>query len=170
MMTTDTKMETDNIKTEYSSIFGGAPANKVGTIGIINDGTYNVPWIICTISGNTYQLFPIRNLTTHQMNSTDTNNGGYTGSEMYGFVHNTVLPRLKQSGLNITACDLVSVATYMDIVFKTDMLSKDIAGGESFWLTDPYPDLSDSFYSISSVGYGDASDSAGVRPLITVVK
>ena len=68
-----TKAETDskitNVKTEYSSIFG--PIDKVGNVGTINDGAYNVRWIIYTISGNTYQLFSMRSLTNHRMNSTD---------------------------------------------------------------------------------------------------
>ena len=165
----NTKTGTDNIKTEYSSIFGAN--DHVGTIGTINDGTYNVPWVIYTISGNTYQLFPLKSLTYHRMNSNGTNSGGYTASEMYTFVHNTVLPNLKKSGLNIIACDLVSENIYNDICSKTSRTSATIASRENFWLADPYS--SDSFYFVISDGvicYGYASDSIGVRPLITVVK
>ena len=107
------------------------------------------------------------------MNSNNTNAGGYTGSEMYGFIHNTVLPNLKRSGLNITSCDLVSQSVYNDIYSKTGMTSAAIAGGENFWLADPNPYDSNNFYYVYSDGsiynYG-ASDSFGVRPLITVVK
>ena len=161
-MTTDTK---------YRSVFGGAAIDKVGNVDMITDNIYNVPWIIYTISGNTYQLFPMKNLGSHAMNFTDTNDGGYTKSEMYTFVHNTVLPNLKRSGLNITACDLVSLSVYNDICSKTGKTSKGIAGGEYFWLTDPYS--SDGFYYVFSGGsFNDdyASYSNGVRPLITVVK
>ena len=75
----------------------------------------------------------MKNLTTHRMNTTD---GGYEDSEMYGYVHNTVLPNLRKSGLNITACDLVSQSVYNDICSKSYMTSKEIAGGEIFWLND----------------------------------
>lgn len=161
-------MATDT-KTEYNSIFGGASADKVGTIGTINDGTYNVPWIIYTISGNTYQLFPMKSLAYHVMNSNGSNDGGYTKSDMYKFVHNTILPNLKKSGLNITDCDLVSQSVYNDIVSKTGKTSKEIAGYEIFWLTDPY-----SFHSFCNVGSSgrissdDANWDYGVRPLITI--
>ena len=170
-----TKTETDNkitaVKTEYNSIFG-APIEIVGDSSRITDGTYNKKWVIYTISGNTYQLFPMKNLGIHVMNSTDTNAGGYTASEMYTFVHNTVLPNLKRSGLNITACDLVSQSVYNDICSKTGMTSATIAGDEDFWLTDPYSSYN--FYYVSSGGSingnTNASVSRGVRPLITVVK
>ena len=158
-------------KIEYSSIFGAG--DKVGDVGTITDGTYNKQWVIYTISGNTYQLFPMENLGTHVMNSSDTNAGGYPASEMYTFVHNTVLPNLRKSGLNITACDLVSAAVYNDIVSKTGMTSATIAGGEYFWLADRYPLDSYTFYFVSSdgsAGNDSASNSRGVRPLITVVK
>ena len=162
-MTTDTK---------YNSIFTTS-VDRVGNIGTINDGTYNVPWVIYTISGNTYQLFPMQNLTDHVMNSNGYNYGGYTGSEMYGFIHNTVLPNLKKSGLNITSCDLVSLSVYNDICSKTGMTSAAIDGDEFFWLADPYPSWSSDFYYVNIFGningHG-ASDSVGVRPLITVVK
>ena len=161
-MTTDTK---------YRSIFTTS-VDRVGNIGTINDGTYNVPWVIYSISGNTYQLFPLYNLTEHNMNSNGSNYGGYTGSEMYTYIHNTILPNLKKSGLNITACDLVSVATYNNIVSKTGKTYGDIAGGENFWLTDPIS--SGNFYVVysdGSINYGGgAISSYGVRPLITVVK
>ena len=169
-----TKTETDskitNIKTEYSSIFGAI--DKVGDIGMITDGTYNVRWVIYSISGNTYQLFPMKNLTNHQMNSTATNRGGYASSEMYGFIHNTVLPNLKRSGLNITACDLVSKDVYNDICTKTGITNATVAGGEGFWLADPGPGNSDYFYLVDSGGSigGSGVGSYGVRPLITVVK
>jgi hypothetical protein len=107
------------------------------------------------------------------MNSNNSNAGGYTKSEMYGFIHNTVLPNLKQSGLNITACDLVSQSVYNDIVSKVGITSVTIAGGENFWLADPYPGNSSNFYGVGSDGsisYNGASNSRGVRPLITVVK
>ena len=163
-MTTDTK---------YRSIFGGTSSDsKVGYTGIIVDGTYNVQWIIYTISGNTYKLFPLKNLTDHVMNSNGYNTGGYTDSDMYGFVHNTVLPNLKRSGLNITACDLVSRSIWKDIYSKTGKSSATIAGGERFWLTGP--NSSNYFcyvYSDGSINYDYvASFSYGVRPLITVVK
>ena len=162
-MTTDTK---------YRSIFGGAAIDKVGNVGKIYDNTYNKPWVIYTINGNTYQLFPLKNLTTHVMNSNNSNYGGYTKSEMYTYIHNTVLPNLKRSGLNITACDLVSQSVYNDIVSKTGMTSVTIAGGEDFWLADP--GSSYSFYYVGSDGiiydYGNAIISFAVRPLITVVK
>ena len=164
------KGKTDG-KNEHDPMFGAD--DKVGTIGTINDGTYNVDWVIYTISGNTYQLFPMQNLTTHVMNSSDTNYGGYTESIMYGFIHNTVLPNLRKSGLNIVACDLVSKSVYNDICSKTGKTSATIAYGGYFWLTDPYS--SNSFYLVTNNGsiiydsYG-ASDSCGVRPLITVVK
>ena len=165
-MTTDTK---------YRSIFGGASSDsKVGNIGTITDGTYNKQWVIYTISGNTYQLFPMENLTDHVMNSNGHNTGGYEASEMYTYIHNTVLPNLKKSGLNITACDLVSQSVFNDIVSKTGMTSATIAGGESFWLADPYPNYSDGFYLVYSDGSiiypNHASGGLGVRPLITVVK
>ena len=161
-MTTDTK---------YRSIFGGAAIDKVGTIDTITDGTYNKRWVIYSISGNTYKLFPMQNLTDHVMNPTDTN-GGYTASEMYTYVHNTVLPNLKKSGLNIVDCDLVSLSVYNDICSKTGKTSATIAGGEIFWLTDP--NSSNDFYYVISDGSIDniivASYIIGVRPLITVVK
>ena len=170
MMAANAKTKINNIKTEYSSIFG--TNDKVGTIGTITDGTYNAPWVIYTIIGNIYQLFPLRNLGDHVMNSTDTSAGGYNGSELHTYIHNTVLSNLKKSGLNIASCDLVSLSVYMDIVSKTGMLSEDIAGGEFFWLTDPHS--SNYFYSVDSDGsiiyYDYASYSLGVRPLITVVK
>ena len=158
--------------TKYSSIFGVTAIDKVGNIGTIYDNTYNVPWVIYTISGNTYQLFPMQNLTSRGMNSTTTNTGGYTASDMYTYIHNTILPNLKRSGLNITACDLVSQSVYNDIVSKTGMTSVTIAGGEDFWLADP--GSSYSFYYVGSDGiiydYGNAIISFAVRPLITVVK
>ena len=95
---------------KYSSVFG-ASTDRVGNIGTITDGVYNIPWVIYSISGNTYKLFPLKNLGSHVMNSTDTNDGGYTASDMYTYIHNTVLPNLKKSGLNITACDLVSLSS-----------------------------------------------------------
>ena len=145
--------------------------DKVGTIGTITDGVYNKQWVIYSISDNTYQLFPLKNLTDHVMNPTDTNTGGYEGSEMYTYIHNTILPNLKRSGLNITACDLVSQSVYYDIRSKTGKTSATIAGGERFWLTDPYS--SNNFYSVNSDGsiYSyNANSSYGVRPLITIVK
>ena len=159
--------------------------DKVGTIGTINDGTYNKQWVIYTITGNTYQLFPMQNLTKRVMDPTNTNAGGYTGSSMYSFVHNTVLPNLRKSGLNIIACDLVSREIYLDILRKTGMTGKDIAGKEIFWSEDPYTYDYESFFCIELIGpieiyqlnkgynanYTDsAGDSLGVRPLITVVK
>ena len=160
-----------DVTSKYSSVFG-ASTDRVGNIGTINDGVYNIPWIIYNISCNTYQLFPIHNLADHRMNPTDTNAGGYTASEMYTYVHNTVLPNLKKSGLNIVDCDLVSQSVYNDICSKTGKSSATIAGGERFWLTDPYSSYY--FYYVHSDGgvYNnhDARDSSGVRPLITVVK
>ena len=158
--------------TKYSSIFTTS-VDKVGTIGTINDCTYNKQWVIYSISGNTYQLFPMNNLGSHIMNATATNAGGYPASDMYKFIHNTVLPNLKRSGLNITACDLVSQSVYNDIVLKTGITSATIAGGENFWLADPYPYYSYSFYRVGSggsVSYTYANPSLGVRPLITIVK
>ena len=113
----------------------------------------------------------MQNLTTHVMNSANTNAGGYEASEMYTYIHNTVLPNLKKSGLNIVDCDLVSLSVYNDICSKTGKTSATIAGGENFWLTDP--DSSDYFYRVTSAGRindTSASISIGVRPLITVVK
>ena len=145
--------------------------DKVGDVGTITDGVYNKQWVIYAIYGNVYRLFPMKNLTNHVMNSTATNDGGYTTSEMYTYIHNTVLPNLRNSGLNIADCDLVSVATYNDICSKTGKTSATIAGGEGFWLADPTS--FSNFYGVYSNGsisaYG-ASDSHGVRPLITVVK
>ena len=165
-------------KIKFASIFGKPYADKVGDSGIITDGTYDAWWIVCSASNNTYQLFPMHNLTNHadltehNMNPTDTNDGGYTASEMYTYIHNTVLPILKQSGLNITACDLVSKDVYNDICSKTGKTSADFAGGdESFWLTDTYG--SNFFCYVNSDGsiYSNlARNSLGVRPLITVVK
>ena len=156
--------------TKYSSIFGVTAIDKVGNIGTIYDNTYNVPWVIYTISGNTYQLFPMQNLTSRGMNSTTTNTGGYTASDMYTYIHNTILPNLKRSGLNITACDLVSLSVYNDICSKTGKTSKGITNGEDFWLTNPYNSYY--FYCVYSdgsfIGYADYS--RGVRPLITVIK
>ena len=164
-------------KAEYSSIFIPPDDSKVGNVGTITDGTYNKDWVIYTISGNTYQLFPMQNLGDHVMNPTDTNVGGYTASEMYGYVHNTVLPRLKQSGLNITSCDLVSQSVYNDICSKTGKTSNDIIHDGVFWMTDPYISTSTGFvYSRGAVDaetyerFTGASFSHGVRPLITVVK
>ena len=156
--------------TKYSSIFGGTSTDKVGTIGTINDGTYNKQWVIYSISGNTYKLFPMQNLGSHVMNSNDYNTGGYTAYEMYTYIHNTVLPNLKKSGLNIVDCDLVSLSVYNDICSKTGKSSATIAGGELFWLTDPHS--SNYFSGVSSDGSIGlhASLSSGVRPLITVVK
>jgi hypothetical protein len=118
----------------------------------------------------------MQNLTEHVMNSNGSTEGGYTKSNMYTYVHNTVLPNLKKSGLNITACDLVSQSVYNDIVSKTGKTSATIAGGEYFWLADPNPG-SNYFYNVDEVGsiygYGNssyASSSKGVRPLITVIK
>ena len=105
------------------------------------------------------------------MNSNGSNRGGYTKSEMYPFVHNTVLPNLKKSGLNITACDLVSYQVYNDICSKTGKTGSDITGGENFWLTDTYS--SDSFnivYIDGIIHYNHVGGGCGVRPLITVVK
>ena len=167
-MVTNTK--TDNVKIESNSIFG---TDRVGDVGKIIDGTYNVPWVIYNITGSTYQLFPMKNLGNHQMNPTNTNTGGYEGSEMYTYIHNTVLPNLKRSGLNITSCDLVSYDAYDDIVSKTGMRSIDFAGGEGFWLADPNPDYSGNFYIVYSNGSTNGSgacNSRGVRPLITVIK
>ena len=154
-------------KIESNSVFRSN--DIVGNKGMITDGEYNVNWVIYTISGNTYQLFPLKNLTVHVMDSTDTSSGEYEASEMYTFVHNTVLPNLKNSGLNITACDLVSKDVYNDICSKTNMLSEDIAGGEEFWLTD----LAGGYFAHVGSGSGYAFNSnrrLGVRPLITVVK
>ena len=110
------------------------------------------------------------NLTNHVMNSTYTNAGGYPVSDMYKFVHNTVLPNLKRSGLNITACDLISKSVYPDILSKTGMDNSSIIGSERFWLADTYED---SFFYMDlgglKHGYG-AAFSLGVRPLITVVR
>ena len=144
---------------------------------MLTGGTYNVKWVIYTISGNIYQLFPLRNLTGHVMNSTDINGnsynyGGYTKSEMYGFIHNTVLPNLKRSGLNITACDLVSKSVYGDICSKIGMTSYDLVGHDNFWLTD----IPDNNYNFCYVDYGGNTSWSrpdlgyGVRPLITVVR
>ena len=141
---------------------------------MITDGEYNVNWVIYTISGNTYQLFPLQNLTIHNMNYTDTNAGGYTKSEMYTFIHNTILPNLRKSGLNITSCDLISDKVYTDLYTKTGMAINDIAGGAPFWVTDT--DSGSSFCFVNQDGYsvGGITDTAttfyGVRPLITVVK
>jgi hypothetical protein len=171
--TNEPNKKVNNIKSEHRSFFKGAFVDKVGNIGMINDGTYNKLWVIYNISGNTYQLFPMRNLGSHRMNPTDTTEGGYTGTEMYTYIHNTVLPNLKKSGLNITACDLVSASVYKDIVSKTGITSASIAGGEGFWLADPYPGGSNNFYYVYSGGSiydNSASGSLGVRPLITVVK
>ena len=112
------------------------------------------------------------NLTYHVMNSTYTNAGGYEASEMYTYVHNTVLPNLKKSGLNITACDLVSSTVYSDILSKTGMDNSSIIGNERFWLMDTY-DYENSFFymGLSGVNHGyNASVSLGVRPSITVVR
>ena len=176
-----TKTETDNkltnVKNECGSIFGSI--DKVGDIGTINDGTYNKPWVIYTISGSTYQLFPRKNLTDHSMNPTNTNAGGYTGSEMYTFVHNTVLPNLRRSGLNITSCDLISLSVYKDIISKTGIEGKYFVDERyTFWLTNTYGSVFDRAYfsygEIHTVNWGDVTQndstySLGVRPLITVV-
>ena len=157
---------------KYSSVFG-ASTDRVGNIGTITDGVYNIPWVIYTISGNTYQLFPMKNLTYYNMNSANTNAGGYEASEMYTYVHNTVLPNLKKSGLNITACDLVSYQVYNDICSKTDKSSKDIAGGNYFWLTDTVVSNTNFYYVDYDGSFKDNdpySSNFGVRPLITVVK
>ena len=101
-----------------------------------------------------------------------TNYGGYTGSEMYKFIHNTVLPNLKRSGLNITSCDLVSYSVYHDIVLKTGMVNNYINGGyDEFWLTDISSNSTDFRYVIynGDDSYAHASLGYGVRPLITVV-
>ena len=157
-------------KNEYSSIFVGS--DKVGYTGIIVDNTYNVPWVIYTINGNTYQLFPMKNLGSHVMNSNGYNTGGYTASDMYTYIHNTILPNLiKGTGLNIASCDLVSQSVYNDICSKTGKELSVIAGGEDFWLT-----RSNSTYFIYVYGEktiitsGYANGIHGVRPLITVVK
>ena len=115
------------------------------------------------------------NLTYHVMNSTYTNAGGYPASDMYHFVHNTVLPNLKRSGLNITACDLVSQSVYLDILSKTGMHNTSITGSDYFWLTDTYETdkFCYTYYGGSNHSYGDyifATSNYGVRPLITVVK
>ena len=163
------KGKTDG-KTEYSSIFGD---NRVGDSGIIIDNTYNVRWVIYRISGNTYQLFPMRNLTEHYMGSSYTNADGYYNSDMYSYIHNTVLPNLRNSSLNITACDLVSQSEYNYICSKTGITSATIAGGEDFWLADHSPNNTTSFYYVNSGGsfiYDDGNRySHGVRPLITVI-
>ena len=70
--------------TKYSSIFTTS-VDKVGDIGTITDGVYNKLWVIYSISGNTYQLFPMNNLGSHIMNANNTNSGGYASSEMYSF-------------------------------------------------------------------------------------
>ena len=158
---------------KYSAFFGEAPVDTVGTIGRITDNTYNKQWVIYSISGNTYQLFPMKNLTNHKMDSYDTNDGGYEDSKMYIFIHDTILPNLKKSGLNITACDLIPYKVYQDIWSKTGIKSATIAGGEEFWLPDPYPYDDESFYYIYSDGSiigASATYNIGVRPLITVVK
>ena len=137
--------------------------DTVGTIGTITDGVYNKQWVIYTISGNTYQLFPMQNLTSDSM------------YEMYKYnsLYNTVLPNLKKSGLNIISCDLVSVAVFNDICSKTGKEKATIAGGEFFWLAGPIPYESPDFYGVNGYGgiYGYAANGIlGVRPLITVVK
>ena len=162
-------------KIEYNSIFRApTDTDKVGDSGTIADGTYNARWLIYTISDNTYQLFPMKNLGSHVMNSNDYNTGGYTASEMYTYVHNTVLPNLKRSGLNITACDLVSRSIWKDIYSKTGMLSATIVGYEVFWLADLITYGNTSFYAVhgdgSYDGGNEARTSLGVRPLITVIK
>ena len=173
-MATDTKTETDNIKTKYSSVFGisGDADDNVGYIGTIVDDTYNTYWIICAISGNTYYLFPMRNLGSHRMNPTDTTEGGYYKSDMYTHIHNTVLPNLRKSGLNIIACDLVSKDLYHSIVSRTLMTSGTITDGEPFWLTDTASSIE--FCNVCKDGSifsgNTARHSLGVRPLITVVK
>jgi hypothetical protein len=114
----------------------------------------------------------MENLTNHVMNSTATSAGGYPASEMYTFVHNTVLPNLRKSGLNITSCDLVSRSIWDDIVSKTVKRSATIVGGEEFWLTDSHMAGCFSVIDINGSTYdnGHAGASYGVRPLITVVK
>ena len=121
----------------------------------------------------------MRNITYHQMNSSETNDGGYTGSEMYKFIHNTVLPNLKRSGLNITACDLVSKSVYNSIRSNVGMPNIFIDGDGGFWLSDPYDyyGSSSSHYGFSwtnSVGeiedYAISNINLGVRPSITVVR
>ena len=104
----------------------------------------------------------------------------YTKSEMYGFVHNTVLPNIRRSGLNITACDLISASVYNDIVWKTGLTNKNIINDDAgFWLTDQGGGNSHYFAWVgynSTSGYGvysigsESGNSLGVRPLITVVR
>ena len=144
----------------------------MGNIGTITDGTYNVNWVIYTISGNTYQLFSMRNLGSHRMDSGNTISDGYTGSEMYTYIHNTVLPNLKKSGLNITACDLVSDVVYNDICSKTGIKYNVIAAEDGrFWLTNY---VNGEFFYVDGNGSTQSTTSYyyefGVRPLITVVK
>ena len=105
----------------------------------------------------------------------------YTKSEMYGFVHNTVLPNIRRSGLNITACDLISASVYNDIVWKTGIVSKKFIEDDGcFWLTDQGGGNSHYFaavvagdtrygYGVNPIGY-ESGDIRGVRPLITVVR
>ena len=132
--------------------------DTVGTIGTITDGVYNKQWIIYTISGNTYQLFPMKNLDTRTY-------------DMHEYLYNTILPNLKKSGLNIIDCHLVSLSVYNDICSKTGKTSAAIAGGEYFWLTD-ISDYNGTYvvYPGGDGTYNSTSDSYGVRPLITVVK
>jgi hypothetical protein len=114
----------------------------------------------------------MQNLTSHVMSYTASEYDRYTASEMHSFVHNTVLPNLKRSGLNITSCDLVSQSVYYDILSKTGKSSAAIGGGEYFWLTD-HDDSTTNFYYVDydgSIKYYDSSSNFGVRPLITVVK
>ena len=104
----------------------------------------------------------------------------YTKSEMYGFVHNTVLPNIRRSGLNITAGDLISASVYNDIVWKTGIISKKIIEDDGpFWLTDQggnahyfaavtAGDIKYG-YGVNPIGY-ESGASYGVRPLITVVR
>ena len=163
-----TKAEVDSKITNGNSIFISSNS-KVGDCGIITDGVYNVRWVIYTISGNTYQLFPMENLTCHVMHS-DYRTGEYTKSEMYPFIHNTVLPNLRRSGLNITACDLVSKSVYDDICSKTGIASRIISGGEYFWLTDYNESWTYTVYYDGKINDYELTLSRGVRPLITVVK
>ena len=95
----------------------------------------------------------------------------YTSSGLYTFVHNTILPNLRKSGLNITSCDLVSRIVFNDIVSKTGKTSKEIIGNDNFWFTDNY-DLGIFYYigAGGSISYYNSYINCGVRPLITVVK
>ena len=100
----------------------------------------------------------------------------YENSRIYRAIHNTILPILRRSGLNITACDLVSASVYNDILAKTGKTSRDIAGGESFWLSENFSGDGYCVYEDGRINYdyGAVQYSKGryrgARPLITVVR